>query len=78
MAKKRHYVIRVKHRLDDKWDDWFPGMSMSYEGGITTIQGLMDQARLQGLLTQIRNLGIPLISVHPQESDEMNASQEEG
>lgn len=69
-VNKRHYVIQVKDRLDDRWADWFPGMSMRFKDGITTIRGYMDQARLHGLLTQIRDLGIPLISVHPQEVDE--------
>lgn len=60
------YEIRIKGRLDERWADWFEGMSFSHESdGTTTLTGPpADQAALHGLLNGIRDLGLPLLSVH--------------
>ena len=62
-----NYQIRIKGHLDVKWSDWFIGMSINLEDNEeTVISGdVGDQAALHGLLKQIRDLGIPLISVNP-------------
>jgi len=59
------YRIRVKGSLDPEWADWFGGLEIvSQEGDETLLVGpVADQAALYGLLTQIRNLGLPLLSV---------------
>lgn len=58
------YEIQVKGHLDGKWFDWFSGISITTGSGVTTIMiEVADQAALQGLLTRIFNLGLPLISV---------------
>jgi hypothetical protein len=61
-----HYQIRVEGVLDARWSAWFDGLGVtSDEPGQTTITGpVVDQASLHGLLTKIRDLGLPLISVH--------------
>ena len=59
------YEIRVKGHLDDRWVDWFEGLSFTHEnGGTTVLSGLVsDQAALHGLLRKVRDLGLPLVSV---------------
>ena len=62
------YQIKVKGVLDEKWSDWFNGMTMTFENAsdgspITTLTGAVDQAALHGLLNKIRNLNLDLISV---------------
>lgn len=60
------YEIRVENGLDASWSVWFDGMQVSTEpGGVTAISGeVVDQAALHGLLSKVRDLGLPLISVH--------------
>ena len=58
------YEIRVEGVLDDRWADWFGGAQVSSDGTQTVISSLLpDQPALHGLLAQIRDLGLCLISV---------------
>ncbi|MCP4420610.1 MAG: hypothetical protein GY805_28725 [Chloroflexi bacterium] len=58
------YQIKIKGVLDARWSDRFGGLTITSKGGETTISGpIMDQAALHGLLMQIRDLGLPLLSV---------------
>ena len=59
------YEIRLKGHLDDKWADWFEGLSITREdNGETLIRGhVVDQAALHGVLRNVRDLGLPLLSV---------------
>ena len=61
-----HYEIRVGGILDRHWSGWFAGLEVSGdEPGQTLIAGpVADQAALHGLLAKIRDLGLPLLSVH--------------
>ena len=69
------YEIKVPGRLDDSWSDWVEGMTITVESGdggptITTLTGVVaDQAALQGLLSRLYSLGLPLISVKCVEPD---------
>jgi hypothetical protein len=60
------YQIRIKGHLDNRWRDWFDGMTISLEEtGDTLITGpVVDQAALHGLVKKVRDLGLPLISVN--------------
>ena len=60
-----HYEIRIQGRLDPRWTARFDGLSMRHEpDGTTVLSGLVtDQAALHGLLSQIRDLALPLIAV---------------
>lgn len=60
-----HYEIRVSGRLDSHWSGWFDGMAMTPgPDGTTVIEArAIDQATLHGLLRQVRDAGIGLISV---------------
>jgi hypothetical protein len=66
------YQIRIKGYLDKKWSDWFAGMTISLEeNDEVLISGeVIDQSALHGLLKQVRDLGLPLISVNPIEYKE--------
>jgi hypothetical protein len=59
------YEIRIKGHLDDRWADWFDGLTITREdSGETLICGpVVDQAALHGLLRNVRDLGMPLLSV---------------
>ena len=60
------YEIRIKGHLDVHWADRLGGLVFTHESdGTTLLSGpLMDQAALHGVLLEIRDLGLPLISVH--------------
>jgi hypothetical protein len=63
------YEIRLKGHLDDRWSDWFEGLTITLEqDGDTLLTGhVIDQAALHGLLRKVRDLGMPLVSVSPVE-----------
>lgn len=57
--------ILVEGHLDKKWMDWFDGMIISYEGSNTSFLGnIKDEAHLHGILNQIRDLNLKLISIN--------------
>jgi hypothetical protein len=59
-------IIIVQGHLDTKWKDWFEGMVISYQGTSTVLSGIInDEAHLHGILNQIRDLNLKLISVNP-------------
>ena len=69
-SREKVYQIKVKGRLGNQWIDWFEGMTITFEGGVTSITGpVTDQAALQGLLIRVRDLGLPLLSVNCIEPD---------
>jgi len=59
------YRIRIKGRLPSRWAAHFDAMTLSTtDDGTTLIAGpVVDQAALHGLLQQVRDTGLPLISV---------------
>ena len=63
------YEIRLKGHLEDRWNDWFDGLTITLEeNGDTLLTGpVIDQAALHGILKKVRDLGIPLVSVSPVE-----------
>ncbi len=64
-ADPSRYRIRVAGRLAPRWATRFDGMELiPQDDGTTLIQGpVVDQAALHGLLHQIRDAGLPLVSV---------------
>lgn len=60
------YHVRLKGQLDDQWGDWFGGVTVTAGDDGTTLLTcrVIDQSALHGLLRQIRDLGLPLISVN--------------
>ena len=67
----RRYEIRVKGHLDGRWATWFNAMTLTtHDDGSTVLEGpVTDQAALHGLLQKVRDLGLPLISVTPLDTD---------
>jgi hypothetical protein len=66
------YEIKVKGVLDDRWSEWFDGMTLSCDdaGGETTLSGpVADQAALHGLLAKVRDLGLLLLSVRRRDQE---------
>lgn len=61
------YEIRLAGQIDGHWTAWFGGLSVRpVDDGTTVIAGsFADQAALHGVLRQVRDLGVPLISVVP-------------
>ena len=58
------YQIQVQGRLDEGWSDWFSGMTVMFESGVTTLTGAVaDQSALRGILTKIWDLNLTLISI---------------
>ena len=69
------YQITVKGHLDNRWADWFEGLTITLEdNGETLLTGpVVDQAALHGLLKRVRDLGTPLLSVMHVEPDQAKA-----
>jgi hypothetical protein len=58
------YEIRLQGRLDPRWAARFEGMTLTTGDGHTLLAGrVVDQAALHGLLHQLRDIGLPLVSV---------------
>lgn len=66
------YRIRVKGRLSDRWSEWFDHLTISSrEDGTTWLVGpVLDDGALHGLLKKIRDMNLPLLSVHKDETEE--------
>jgi hypothetical protein len=62
--------IKIKGRLEDRWMEWFEGLTFTHEGdGTTTLSGpLPDQAALHSILLKIRDMNLTLLSVTQTES----------
>ena len=71
------YQIRLKGHLDDRWADWFGGLTITLEeNGDTLLTGpVPDQAALFGLLRRVRDLGMPLVSIHCAEPGKQDKSE---
>jgi hypothetical protein len=61
------YEIKIKGKLAEHWSDWLGGMQIFFDDqGNTVLKGkIADQAALHGILLQMRNLGLELISIKP-------------
>ena len=64
-SKPEIYEILIQGHLQDKWAEWFYGMTLTREGdGTTTLFGpLPDQTALHSVLQKISNMNMRLISV---------------
>lgn len=60
------YEIRLQGHLDPRWATRFDGMTLTRSSdGTTRLRGpVVDQAALHGLLHQLRDIGLPLVSVN--------------
>ncbi len=60
------YEFQIKGHLDDRWSEWFGGLSLQrHDDGTTVLIGpVVDQAALYGVIIRIRDLGLSLRSVN--------------
>ncbi len=74
-GKERYYKIKIEEHLEDRWQEWFDGFTISHDAiGQTTLYGpIQDQAALNGVLRKISNLGLTLISVNPEQLPKDNS-----
>jgi hypothetical protein len=70
-GRAEQYEIRFLGRLGPRWAEWFDDMALSAEGdGVSVLRGpLVDQSALHGVLSRLRDLGLPLLSVTPIDHD---------
>jgi len=66
------YEIKIKGSLDKHWSDWLGGLEICQDKhGNSLLSGIVpDQAALHGILNQIRDLGVTLISVESKWSED--------
>ena len=66
-GKNSQYEIEIEGHLDDRWQEWFEGFTLTRTAdGRTLLTGpIRDQAALHGVLKKVNNLGLTLISVNP-------------
>ena len=59
------YELRVQGHLDDHWSEWLGELAVQRQAdGTTVLVGpVVDQAALHGVISRIRDLGVPLLSV---------------
>jgi hypothetical protein len=63
-------IILIQDHLDEKWKSCFDDIEISYAGNNTILTGeIKDEAHLHGVLNQIRDLNLKLISVNPAEEN---------
>jgi hypothetical protein len=71
------YQIRVKESLDQHFTDWLGNLTLTrMEDGKTLLVGpFVDQSALRGLLNQLWNLNITVISVDKIENENQQESR---
>ena len=76
-SRPQLYEIRFRGHLDARRAQMFEGLEMAQEpGGETVLTGsVIDQAALHGILSKIRDLGVPLMSVKRLSADEASAER---
>ena len=73
-GEPRRYEIRIKGHLGTRWAGRFESLTITLEdNGETLLTGpVVDQAALHGLLRNVRDLALPLVSVIPIEPNQAN------
>jgi hypothetical protein len=58
--------LRVKGQIDGRWSEWLDGLTITHTGeGETMLTGsILDQSALYGLISKLRDLGLPLLAVN--------------
>jgi len=67
LDQRARYEIRVQGRLEEGWSEYIGDLKIRTERTqppVTVLTGMvMDQAALQGLLSSLYSLGLPLLLV---------------
>jgi hypothetical protein len=66
------YQVRIGGTLNERWSDWFGDFTIVPQAdGETLLTGpVTDQLALHGILSTIRDLGLPLLSVQQVEASD--------
>jgi hypothetical protein len=58
--------IRVKGQIDERWSEWLDGLTITHAGEDETVLtgSILDQSALYGLISKLRDLGLPLLAVN--------------
>jgi len=58
--------IRVKGQIDERWSEWLDGLTITHTGDDETVLtgSIPDQSALYGLISKLRDLGLPLLAVN--------------
>ena len=64
--ESRHYEIQIQEHLDQRWAEWFDGLTLTHQSdGTTRLVGpLADQTALHGVLHKIRARARTIIAIH--------------
>ena len=58
--------IVIQDHLDMKWEEWFDGVEICYDGNNTVLTSdIKDESNIHGILNQIRDLNLILVSINP-------------
>ena len=63
------YRIEVQGAIDAGWAAWFEGTSIEQRAGSITLDAIVDQAALRGLLCRLWDLNLSVIAVNRVEVD---------
>ena len=70
MAASRYRIV-LRGRLSKRFESAFEGMTLEHAPGLTVLIGeVRDQAQLYGVLDQVRDFGIELVAVEPDDISE--------
>jgi hypothetical protein len=66
------YEFRVAGHLDNRWADRFAALVIvrHIDGTCTLTGAVADQSELHGIITGLRDIGAPLLSLHALADDE--------
>ena len=74
-ARGRKYRLVLRGELGDSFGFLFEGMQLRRLAGMTVLTGrVTDQAHLLGLIQQIQELGVELVSVNPDQGTDGGAA----
>ena len=62
-GQRAAYQIKVWGRLSADWSEWLNGVTIMPEGDATSIDAMVDQAALRGILCRMWDLNLTLVSV---------------
>ena len=69
VGQRAAYRIEVQGVISASWAAWFEGMSIEQRAGIITIDTIVDQAALRGLLCRLWDLNLIVRSVNRVEAE---------
>ena len=75
----RRYRLVLRGELGDSFGFLFDGMQLQRLAGMTVLTGqVTDQAHLLGLIEQIQELGVELVSVNPDQGTKRRSGSRDG